>query len=110
MRSWLVTVALLAACGGGDDDPVAVDARPIDAEVPDAEPDRCEQLCSCLSTYCGDTSATCMSDCQALDDSVQICRVEHCVYASAPGGSEYHCPHAYGDPNGTKTPINCIQP
>jgi hypothetical protein len=103
----LVLTLLACACGGGDDgdDAVTIDATVIDAPAPDAA-DRCSSLCECAVSLCVDfyptqfaDMATCMEDCSTLPEATKICRVEHCGYASAPGGAPVHCPHVAGDPD-----------
>jgi hypothetical protein len=106
-----LALCFAAACGDdsdtGDDDTPDFDAQPIDAEVPDAEVDRCETLCTCVVDFCEAEMQTCMTDCQALDDSVIECRIEHCGYAQT--NPSFHCPHSLGDENSPGVPPACIQ-
>jgi hypothetical protein len=110
-------MVLVAACGGGGDDDggdnAAIDAAGIDAEPPDAMPDRCVALCACAVQYCGESrpedfpdEATCLADCAALPEGTKACRVEHCGYAMTDPG--FHCPHVAGDPD-APSPM-CVAP
>lgn len=107
----LAAVALLSACG---DDRIAVDAAPSDAGIDAAPPDadiaeRCMTLCECAVASCATDFPdldTCLADCAGLDESVKLCRIEHCGYAETNPG--VHCPHVAGDPNGG-VPA-CVQP
>jgi len=105
-------LALLAACGD-DKGRDTVDAAMIDAEPPDAMPDRCIALCECAVDNCQSfyptefaDVATCMTDCAALPDATKACRVEHCGYAMTDPG--FHCPHVAGDPDADQ-PM-CVAP
>lgn len=98
----------LAACGGGGGatTDASVDGA-VDAPAPDAV-DRCQALCACTETFCGDDLAACVAQCQGLDDSVRECRISHCGYAQTNPG--FHCPHALGDATSTGIPPECVQP
>ncbi len=105
-RAILALAFMVAACGGESSPPDAAVVAP-DAEVPDAEVDRCELLCACTDEYCDQTIAECMTTCMTLELSVRECRIEHCGYAQT--NPSFHCPHALGDENATGVPPACIQ-
>lgn len=114
MRPCLASLALLALAACGDDrrvvDAGTVDAAGVDAPSPDADiAERCMTLCECAVASCATDFpdlAACLTDCATLDESVKLCRIEHCGYAQTNPG--LHCPHVAGDPN-AGVPA-CVQP